>query len=77
LDSLRAEITLFEATRAHAAADARDKATLEDIRAVAPMALRLRRSSFIEKYIADQSSEAELLEEAINEVIPEGETEKE
>ena len=76
VDSLRAEITLFEAARAHAAADARDQVTLEDIRAVAPMALRLRRSSFIDQYIADQSSETELLEKAINELIPGGDTKK-
>ncbi|MCJ7716245.1 MAG: 16S rRNA (guanine(966)-N(2))-methyltransferase RsmD [Anaerolineales bacterium] len=70
LDSLRAEITLFEAARAHAVADARDKVSIEDLRVVAPMALRLRRSSFIDQYIADQSTETELLEKAINEVIP-------
>jgi magnesium chelatase subunit I len=70
LDSLRAEITLFEAARAHAVADARDEASLEDLRVVAPMALRLRRSSFIEQYFADQSSETELLESTINELIP-------
>ena len=59
LDSLRAEITLFEAARAHAAADSRDKVTMEDIKVVAPMALRLRKSTFIDEYIADQSSELE------------------
>ncbi|MFN2280550.1 MAG: ATP-binding protein, partial [Anaerolineales bacterium] len=57
LDSLRAEITLFEAARAHAAADAREEVTPEDLRVVAPMALRLRRSSYIDQYLADQSSE--------------------
>jgi magnesium chelatase subunit I len=77
LESLRAEITLFEAARAHAAADARDEVTLEDVREVAPMALRLRRSSFIDQYIADQSSETKVLEKAINELIPEQETDKE
>jgi len=70
LDSLRAEITLFEASRAHAAADARSEVSLEDLRVVAPMALRLRRSSFIDQYIADQSSETKLLEKAINDLIP-------
>lgn len=44
IDSLRAEITLFEAARAHAVADGRTAATPADVRAVAPMALRLRRS---------------------------------
>ncbi len=76
VDSLRAEITLFEAARAHTAADARNQVTLDDIRTVAPMALRLRRSSFIDQYIADQSSETELLEKAINELIPGGDTKK-
>jgi magnesium chelatase subunit I len=70
LDSLRAEITLFEAARAHAVADAREQVTTEDLRAVAPMALRLRRSTYIDQYIADQSSETELLEKAVNELIP-------
>ena len=44
IDSLRAEITLFEGARAHAVADGRTVATPADVRAVAPMALRLRRS---------------------------------
>ncbi len=70
VDSLRAEITLFEAARAHAAADARERVTAEDLRIVAPMALRLRRSTYIDQYIADQTSETELLDEAINELIP-------
>ena len=70
LDSLRAEITLFEAARAHAAADAREEVTPEDLRVVAPMALRLRRSSYIDQYLADQSSETELLNNAVDELIP-------
>ncbi len=77
LDSLRAEITLFEAARAHAAADARDQVIMEDLRVVAPMALRLRRSVYIDQYIADQTSETEELEAAINKSIPGEELEKE
>jgi len=76
LDSLRAEITLFEAARAHAAADARVQVTVEDLRVVAPMALRLRRSAYLDQYIADQSTETELLEKAINDCIPLGDSEK-
>ena len=76
LDSLRAEITLFEAARAHAAADARDQVSMEDLRVVAPMALRLRRSAYIDQYIADQTSETEFLEKAINESIPAEDSEK-
>jgi magnesium chelatase subunit I len=77
LDSLRSEITLFEAARAHAAADGRNQVILEDLRTVAPMALRLRRSSFIEQYLADQSTESELMENAINKLIPPQEEEQE
>jgi magnesium chelatase subunit I len=57
IDSLRAEITLFEAARAHAAADGRTAVGIEDIRTVAPMALRLRRSSFMDEYFNQQQAE--------------------
>ncbi len=57
IDSLRAEITLFEAARAHAVADARPIATADDVRKVAPLALRLRRSQFMDKYLRLQQSE--------------------
>ena len=57
IDSLRAEITLFEAARAHAVADARPVATADDVRKVAPLALRLRRSQFMDKYLRLQQSE--------------------
>jgi magnesium chelatase subunit I len=57
IDSLRAEITLFEAARAHAVADARPIATAEDVRKVAPLALRLRRSQFMDKYLRLQRVE--------------------
>ncbi len=57
IDSLRAEITLFESARAHAAADGRPKVIPEDIEAVAPLALRLRRSKFLSEYFADQETE--------------------
>lgn len=59
IDSLRAEITLLEAARAYAAADSRTEVTFEDIRQVAPMALRMRRSAFMEKYLENQSNEDE------------------
>lgn len=59
IDSLRAEITLFEAGRAHAAADGRDQVTCEDLHQVAPIALRLRRSEFMVEYLNQQSVEDE------------------
>lgn len=69
IDSLRAELTLFEAARAHAVADARMEVTGEDLRSVAPMALRLRRSPFIEDYLQDQDTETKLLEDSLTEII--------
>ena len=59
IDSLRAEITWFEAARAYAAADGRTKVSSEDLQAVAPMALRLRRSQFMTEYFSSQASEEE------------------
>jgi magnesium chelatase subunit I len=57
IDSLRAEITWFESARAYAAADGRTEVNLEDLRIVAPMALRLRRSQFMSEYLKGQLSE--------------------
>ncbi len=69
LDSLRAEITLFEAARAHAVADGHFEVQAGDLRAVAAMSLRLRRSQFIEQYLADQHSEAKVLDQALEEYV--------
>jgi magnesium chelatase subunit I len=57
IDSLRAEVTLFEAARAYAALDGRMEVVTEDIHVIAPMALRMRRSPFLEKYLSEQSLE--------------------
>jgi len=57
IDSLRAEITLFEASRAHAVADGREQATPADVKAVAPMTLRLRRSAFMQDFFHNQARE--------------------
>lgn len=65
IDSLRADITLFEAARAYCAADNRDKVEKSDIISVAPMALRLRRSSFMDDYFAKQLSEEKEIENAL------------
>lgn len=47
IDSHRAEYTMFEAARAYAASDGRTVADVSDVRAVAPLALRQRRSDFM------------------------------
>jgi len=65
IDSLRAEITWLESARAYAAANNRDHVRLADLHAVAPMALRLRRSTFIEEYFSDQQGEEEELKTLI------------
>ena len=57
IDSLRAEITWFESARAYAAADGREEVTTADLKAVAPMALRLRRSHFMNEYFKGQINE--------------------
>lgn len=57
IDSHRAEYTLFEAARAYAAADMRTTVTLDDLQAIAPLALRQRRSEFMMTFFDDQERE--------------------
>jgi magnesium chelatase subunit I len=57
IDSLRAEITLFEAARAYCAADNRKTVQVNDLKVVAPMALRMRRSQFMADFFNRQDNE--------------------
>jgi magnesium chelatase subunit I len=57
IDSHRAEVTLFEAARALAAADGRLEVTIEDLRIVAPMALRQRQTETASDYFKVQEKE--------------------
>jgi magnesium chelatase subunit I len=68
IDSLRAEITLFEAARAYAAADGRQEVLPADLYEVAPLALRARRSSFMAEFIHTQKTEENEILQAIGEV---------
>jgi len=70
IESLRAEITLFEAARAHATADGREKATADDVRITAPLALRLRRSPFMVEYFNHQAQEEDELTNALDATLP-------
>lgn len=70
IGSLRAELTLFEAARAYTAADDRPQVTFQDLRAVAPMAIRLRRSRFIDEYLQGQQGENKMVEDILEEVLP-------
>jgi magnesium chelatase subunit I len=72
IDSLRAEITLFEAARAYASADGRHEATPDDVSVVAPMALRLRRSEFIRDYFRTQEKEEAELRRMLRPTPPGG-----
>lgn len=68
IDSARAEYTMFEATRAYAAADGRTKATVDDLRTVAPLALRQRRSEFMVNFFEDQADEDQQIRSSIDEL---------
>lgn len=69
IDSIRAEITLLEAARAYAAADARTTVSEDDLRTVAPMALRFRHSEFMLKYFEEQEKEDKALQEYIEQCL--------
>lgn len=66
IDSLRAEITWFESARAYAAADGRNEVTNDDLKVVAPMALRLRRSAFMNDYFEGQAGEEKEMNALLN-----------
>lgn len=57
IESIRAEITLFEAGRAYAAAGGREVVTSEDVSAVAPIALRFRRSRRLDTFFEQQEED--------------------
>ena len=69
ITSLRAEITLFEAAKAYAAADARKEVTMDDLGIVAPMALRMRKSAFITEFFEHHTKEDEILREHLKTII--------
>ncbi len=69
IDSHRAEFTMFEAARAYAASDGRDVATVNDVRAVAPMALRQRRSPFMVNFFESQHEEDDLIRAEIDQIM--------
>jgi magnesium chelatase subunit I len=68
IDSNRAEITLFEAARAYAAADERETVTVADIQAVALLALRLRQSAAASSFFGVLSREDERMKALLQQV---------
>ncbi|NSW52462.1 MAG: ATP-binding protein [Anaerolineae bacterium] len=71
--SLRAEITLFEAARAHAAADERRVVVIEDLLTVAPMALRMRQSTQMDAWFNQQHQTDQELAGHLSRLMAEGE----
>lgn len=69
IDSHRAEYTMFEAARAYCAADNRTNVTVDDIRAVATMALRQRQSDFMTQFFEKEDEEDEKIRSMINEIM--------
>jgi magnesium chelatase subunit I len=63
--SNRAEYVTLEAARAHASADGRTKAGVADVRAVAPMALRQRRSEFMAHFFEQDHREEQRIQAVI------------
>jgi len=74
IDSLRSEITLFEAARAHAIADGRLEVAPQDLQAVAPISLRLRRSEFMTEYFSYQANEEQQLHNLLDELFSDNAT---
>jgi magnesium chelatase subunit I len=66
IDSHRAEMTLFEASRALAAADGRLEVTLDDLRVVAPLALRQRQTETASIYFKTQEKEDKQIKAVIS-----------
>jgi magnesium chelatase subunit I len=68
IPSHRAEITMLEAARARVAADYRTLVTIEDVRIIAPLALRQRRSSRLEAYAQEVAVEEGAIDAALAQV---------
>jgi Mg-chelatase subunit ChlI len=69
MQSHRAEIVLLEASRAHAAADGRTEVENQDIAVTAPLALRQRRSDFMERFVTDSREEDERIAKEAQEIL--------
>lgn len=56
IESLRTEIALFEAAKAHAAANKNEVVSMADLLSVAPMALRLRSTNLNSSFFEQQAN---------------------
>jgi magnesium chelatase subunit I len=69
IPSHRAEIALFEGARARAAADFRSVVIIEDIRRIAPLALRQRHSTTIESFASQVTAENSSINAALDQLL--------
>jgi len=69
IQSHRAEITLLEAARARAAADGRVEVGNEDVAVVAPLALRQRRSDFMERFVRQSVEEDKRISAGVRKIL--------
>lgn len=67
IDSSRAEITLFEAAKAHCASDERECVLPVDVQAVAYIALRLRQSNALKSFYQQVDRQDDVLRNLLNE----------
>lgn len=70
IPSHRAEIALLEGARARAAADFRNQVTAEDLRRVAPLALRMRHSPQLDEHARRSAEERATIETALERLLP-------
>lgn len=66
IHSLRVDISLFEAARAHAAYNGCPEVSIDNLSAVAPLALRLRRSTAIQSFLDAQDREEHELQDLLD-----------
>jgi magnesium chelatase subunit I len=69
IQSHRAEIVLLEAARARAAADGRMGVQGDDVAVVAPLALRQRRSDFMERFVKSSHKEDERIANGVKKTL--------
>ena len=60
---------MFEAARAYCASDGRTKVTVDDVRAVAAMSLRQRRSEFMVNFFENQAEEDRQINGLLDEMV--------
>jgi magnesium chelatase subunit I len=65
IDSIRAEISLFESAKALSAANKKLIVSIDDLKTVAPIALRLRTSQFMSNFINQQELNDQVIKDHI------------